>query len=101
MNRNQFVLDGEIIALDTLRHTPAGIPSISLTLRHESQQEEAGKPATAQFDMNAVAFGEIAAEISKAGARTGQRISVKGFMNRKNRFSEFPVLHITQFKLQD
>ena len=99
MSRNQFVLDGEIVALEPLRHTPAGIPCVSLTLRHESQQEEAGKPAAAQFDMNAVAFGEIAMAMS--GVRTGQRISVKGFMNRKNRFSEFPVLHITQFKLQD
>lgn len=101
MNRNQFVLDGEIVALDTLRHTPAGIPSITLTLRHESRQEEAGSEADTRFEMNAVAFGEIAKELATASLKTGQRISVKGFMNRKNRFSEYPVLHITQFKLQD
>jgi primosomal replication protein N len=100
LNRNQFVLDGEIVALDTLRHTPAGIPSFSLTLKHESKQEEAGSEADTRFEMNAVAFGEIANEMARS-LKTGQQISVKGFMNRKNRFSEYPVLHITQFKLQD
>ena len=74
---------------------------MSLTLRHQSQQEEAGEQAATQFDMNAVAYGDIAQNMATLPLKTGQRISVKGFMNRKNRFSEYPVLHITQFKLQD
>ena len=97
MTRNQFVLDGEVIETDALRHTPAGIPVMSLKLKHESEQEELGKPSPAHFEVNAVAFGDIAVDLSII--QTGQQISVKGFMNRKNRFSEYPVLHITNFKL--
>jgi primosomal replication protein N len=95
--RNQFVLDAEVIEAEALRHTPAGVPVISLKLRHESAQEEEGKPGTAQFEMSAVAFGDTALELSRI--QPGQALSVKGFMNRKNRFSEYPVLHITQFML--
>jgi primosomal replication protein N len=97
LSRNQFVLDGEVIEVDALRHTPAGVPVMSLKLKHESQQEEAGGPSTAQFEISAVAFGDIAIDLSII--QPGQTLSVKGFMNRKNRFSDYPVLHITQFKL--
>ena len=97
MTRNQFVLDGEVIEADTLRHTPAGVPVMSIKLKHESQQEESGKPSPAHFEISAVAFGDTAIDLSII--RTGQTISVKGFMNRKNRFSEYLVLHITNFKL--
>ena len=86
-----------MITAEPLRHTPAGMPVASLVLRHRSEQEEAGNTSTAQFEVSAVAFGELAAQLAKIGP--GQQVSVKGFMNRKNRFSEYPVLHITQFKL--
>ncbi len=97
MSRNQFVLDGEVIEVDALRHTPAGVPVMSMKLKHESQQDEAGNPGTAQFEISAVAFGDTAIDLSII--QPGQTLSVKGFMNRKNRFSDYPVLHITQFKL--
>ena len=97
MDRNQFVLDGEVIETDSLRHTPAGMPVLSLRIRHQSQQEEAGKMSMAQFEVGAVAFDDTALALSKI--RPGEMLLVKGFMNRKNRFSEYPVLHITQFKL--
>lgn len=86
-----------MIQADVLRHTPAGVPSISLTLRHQSQQEEAGKQAAVQFETIALAYGVVAMEI--AAIEPGQHVSIKGFINRKNRFSEMPVMHITDFKL--
>jgi primosomal replication protein N len=97
LSRNQFVLDAEVIEVDALRHTPAGVPVMSLKLKHESQQDEAGNPGTAKFEISAVAFADTAIDLSII--QPGQTLSVKGFMNRKNRFSEYPVLHITQFKL--
>lgn len=90
------MIDAEIISSDTLRHTPAGIPALALTLRHESQQEQAGKPATVQFEMPAMAYGVVAMELAEV--HPGERVSFKGFMNRKNRFSDAPILHITEFK---
>jgi primosomal replication protein N len=96
LNRNQFVIDAEIISSDTLRHTPAGIPALAVTLRHESQQVEAGKPATVQFQMPAMAYGVVAMELAEV--HPGERVTFKGFMNRKNRFSDAPILHITEFK---
>jgi len=96
LNRNQFVFDGEIISADTLRHTPAGVPALTLTLRHESHQEEAGKDAATQFEISALAFGMVAMELAEV--HPGEMVTVKGFMNRKNRFSDAPVLHITEFK---
>ncbi len=90
------MIDGEIITSDTLRHTPGGIPALSITLRHESQQEEAGKATATQFDIPALAYGIVAMELSEVHA--GDRVTIKGFMNRKNRFSDAPILHVTEFK---
>jgi primosomal replication protein N len=46
--------------------------------------------------MNAVAFGEVAKALGSV--KVGDKLSVKGFLSRKSRYSSFPILHITQFK---
>ena len=81
---------------DTLRTTPGGVATLNLTLIHQSTQREANAEVAVEVEMNAVAFGELAAEMD--GVKAGDNISIKGFLSRKNRFSPMPILHITQFK---
>jgi thiol-disulfide isomerase/thioredoxin len=44
LEANLLVIDGEVVQIETLRYTPAGIPLLSFVLRHLSEQVEAGKP---------------------------------------------------------
>ena len=81
---------------DTLRTTPGGVATLNLTLIHQSTQREGNAEVAVEVEMNAVVFGELAAEMNSVKA--GDNISIKGFLSRKNRFSPMPILHITQFK---
>ena len=81
---------------DTLRTTPGGVATLNLTLIHQSTQREGNADVAVEVEMNAVVFGELAAEMNSVKA--GDNISIKGFLSRKNRFSPMPILHITQFK---
>jgi primosomal replication protein N len=42
---NLLVIEGEVVQIETLRYTPAGIPLLSFVLRHLSEQVEAGMQA--------------------------------------------------------
>ncbi len=96
MTKNQTVLEGKVASRDTLRTTPGGVKSLSLTLIHQSTQTEANAQIAVEVEMNAIAFGELALEMNCV--RADDNISIKGFLSRKNRFSPMPILHITQFK---
>jgi primosomal replication protein N len=94
--RNQITLSGEVTGKDTLRTTPAGIPMIEFRLQHRSQQTEAGMEREVQCEMSVVAMGEVAQELG--GVNNGQLIAVQGFVSRRSRNSDYPVLHVNKFK---
>lgn len=97
MEANAVALSGELAAVEPLRHTPAGIPLLNFKLAHKSWQIEAGYKRQVECEMNGVAMGEAAVEMSRFGA--GQQVRVNGFLNRKNRMSAQLILHVTQAQL--
>lgn len=94
MEANSVALSGALVAIEPLRHTPAGIPLLNFKLAHKSQQVEAGYKRQVECEMNGVAMGNAAVEMSRLQA--GQAISVSGFLNRKNRMSTQLILHVTK-----
>lgn len=94
METNAVALSGALVAIEPLRHTPAGVPLLNFRLAHKSQQIEAGYKRQVECEMNGVAIGDTAVEISRL--QTGQAISVSGFLNRKNRMSAQLILHVTK-----
>jgi primosomal replication protein N len=92
---NELLLVASIAERDTLRYTPAGIPIVSGTLQHGSQQKEAGMERTVEFEIAAVAAGEISGRF--ASAELGAVHRFKGFLARKNRNSKALVFHIIDF----
>ncbi len=99
MNGNALVLSGVITARDALRHTPAGLPLLQLTLLHQSQQMEAGQPFRTELEIEVQVLGQAAEALDRQA--TGTRISVKGFLARKSRNSRMLVIRTEQFKLID
>jgi primosomal replication protein N len=97
LNRNQVVVEGMIAETALLRYTPAGIPISEFRLIHESRQLEAGQERAVQVELSVLAMGDVAIGIAKIPG--GSEVAVKGFLSRRSQKSDYPVLHINQFKL--
>lgn len=93
MNQLQFV--ATILERDVLRYTPAGVPIVSATLSHSSQQVEAGVERLVEFEMAALAAGEISGRFARA--ELGAVHQFTGFVAKKNRSSKALVFHIIDF----
>ena len=92
---NQFQFVATIAERESMRYTPAGIPIVSATLQHSSQQIEAGVTRLVEFGIAAIAAGEISGRFSQADL--GGTYHFTGFVARKNRNSRSLVFHITDF----
>ena len=78
-----------------LRYTPAGIPIVTAKLLHDSKQVEAGIERLVEFEISAIASGEIAGKFHQA--ELGVSLHFTGFMARKSRNSKSLVFHIIDF----
>ena len=78
-----------------MRYTPAGIPVVAAKLLHQSEQVEAGIPRLVEFEIAALAAGEISGRFNQA--QLGGTFRFKGFLARKNRNSKSLVFHIVDF----
>jgi len=96
--RNQVVIGGEIIALEGLRYTPAGVARVALTLRHASQQPEADSLRQVQCEVNALAFAGVAEKTTRFAV--GQTVKVRGFLAQQSMRSRQLVLHINDIILE-
>jgi primosomal replication protein N len=93
VNQLQFV--ATILERDILRYSPAGVPIVSATLAHRSQQVEAGMGRQVEFEIAALAAGEISGRFARAELGAAQQFT--GFLARKNRNSKALVFHIIDF----
>ena len=93
---NQLQLVAAIAERDVLRYTPADIPIVSAKLLHRSEQVEAGIPRQVEFEVVAIAAGEISGRFIKA--ELGVAFRFTGFLARKSRNSKSLVFHITDFE---
>ena len=96
---NQFQCVATIAERDILRYTPAGIPIVSAKLLHRSQQIEAGVERLIEFEIAAIAAGEISGRFKQA--ELGQTFKFTGFLGRKNRNSKSLVFHVTDFEINN
>jgi primosomal replication protein N len=93
---NSLVIEGEVVALDLLRYTPAGIPVLTITFRHTSIQNEAGMKRQAECEIQAVAMDELAKKAE--GLSVGEQIKVTGFLARKSLKNDRLMLHIIELE---
>jgi len=93
VNELRFV--ASIAERDALRYTPAGIPIVSAKLLHSSEQIEAGAARLVEFEIAAIAAGEISGRFNQA--ELGSLFEFTGFLTRRNRNSKSLVFHVTDF----
>ncbi len=97
MSRNQVVLTGKLIERNELRHTPAGLPALNFRIGHVSEQTEAGRPRSVTLEIEGVALGEVAQNLSTAAQEAEYRF--EGFPAMRSKLSRQPVLHVSGFEL--
>lgn len=89
---NYLTLQAEVVQIEPLRYTPAGLPLLSVVLRHVSEQVEAGMKRKVECVVNAVAIGDLA--LTKLAL--GTQIRVTGFLAKRSLKSTQLVMHINQ-----
>ena len=90
------MLDATLAARDDLRYTPVGLPALSLTLSHASEQSEAGGMRKVECELSAVAFGDVAQSLARLPVGTALRC--EGFLARRYRTGTTLALHIARFE---
>jgi primosomal replication protein N len=96
--QNRCVIDGELIELDDLRYTPAGIARVGLKIRHVSSQQEAGMTRQIQCDISAITLDAVALKASKF--LLGQQVRADGFLAQRSLRNTQLILHIDKIILK-
>lgn len=91
---NKLVLQAEVVQIEPLRYTPAGIPLLSVVLRHVSEQVEAGMKRKVECEVNAVILGDLAKNNIPQGLEIGSHIQASGFLAKRSLKSTQLVMHI-------
>ena len=95
---NDVRLSGVVVARETLRHTPAGIPILNFTVKHESTQVEGGISRQVGFEIEAMAVGEVTQRMKDLQA--GHKLRLAGFLASRSRLSTHIVLHVSRVEFE-
>jgi len=87
---NRLVLGGEIVNLEPLRYSPAGVPIARATLKHQSKQSG----QLMQCELTVAAQGENAQKL--AGLKPGSQVKVTGSITRAGTNSRYLLMWIEQ-----
>lgn len=88
------MIQAEVVQIEPLRYTPAGIPLLSVVLRHVSEQVEAGMKRKVECEVNAVVLGNLAL----TGLKLGAQVVAQGFLAKRSLKSTQLVMHINDMK---
>jgi primosomal replication protein N len=94
---NRLVLAGEVTEVAELRYTPAGIPLLAFTLKHASQQSEAGMRRQVECEVPAIAMAQLAEKARSL--RVGSQARVAGFLAKRSLNSRQLILHINELEI--
>lgn len=89
-------LEGQLVERDAIRYTPAGVPVLECRLLHRSVQTEAGLPRDVEFEIAAVALGEVVASLDRVVA--GSSLVASGFLAPGRKTARSLRLHIQTFE---
>jgi primosomal replication protein N len=95
---NRLIIAGQLMALDSLRYTPAGMARIEMKIRHASLQQEAGAQRQVQCEIPALALDKAA--LQAARLQVGQQVTAEGFLAQRSLRNTQLILHIENIKLE-
>jgi primosomal replication protein N len=90
---NRLVLTAQLVERGAVRYTPAGLPALDLSLRHESEVTQDGQPRKVSMEIRARAIGEITGRL--LGLDIGSTHGFAGFLGSQ-RNGRGIVFHVTE-----
>ncbi len=90
---NRVVLTAQLVERGALRFTPAGLPALDLSLKHESSVTQDGQPRQVSVEIKARAIGEITQRL--ASVEMGSTHGFAGFLGSQ-RNGRGVVFHVTE-----
>jgi primosomal replication protein N len=90
---NRLVLTAQLAERGAVRFTPAGLPALDLSLKHESEVTQDGQPRKVSVEIKARAIGEITQRL--AGLDIGSIHGFAGFLGSQ-RNGRGVVFHVTE-----
>jgi primosomal replication protein N len=90
---NRLVLSAQLVQRGALRYTPAGLPALDLSLKHESQVTQDGQPRKVSMEIKARAVGEIVQRLS--ALEMGSEHGFAGFLGSQ-RNGRGVIFHVTE-----
>ncbi len=90
---NRLVLTAQLVERGALRYTPAGLPALDLSLKHESEVTQDGQNRKVWFEIKARAVGEVTQRVAKV--EMGSMHGFAGFLGSQ-RNGRGVVFHVTE-----
>jgi primosomal replication protein N len=90
---NRLLLSAQLVARGSLRYTPAGLPALDLSLKHESTVIQDGQPRKVSLEIRARAVGDITHRIGQLDL--GSQHGFAGFLGSQ-RNGRGIVFHVTE-----
>ena len=90
---NRLVLTAQLVERAALRYTPAGLPALDLSLKHESEVTQDGQPRKVSMEIRARAVGVITERL--LGLEIGSSNGFAGFLGSQ-RNGRGIVFHVTE-----
>jgi len=90
---NRLVLTAQLVERGAMRYTPAGLPALDLSLKHESEVTQDGQSRKVSMEIRARGIGEITRRL--ATLEIGSTHGFAGFLGSQ-RNGRGIVFHVTE-----
>ena len=90
---NRLVLTALLVERGALRYTPAGVPALDLSLKHESEVQQDGATRKVSVEVKARALGDITQRVARLDL--GSEHGFAGFLGSQ-RNGRGVVFHVTE-----
>ncbi len=90
---NRLVLTALLVERGALRYTPAGVPALDLSLKHESEVLQDGAQRKVSVEVKARALGDITRQVAQL--ELGSEHGFAGFLGSQ-RNGRGVVFHVTE-----
>ena len=90
---NRLVLQAQLVERGALRYTPAGLPALDLSLKHESTVTQDGQPRQVSVEIRGRVIGDITKQL--LAFELGSSHGFAGFLGSQ-RNGRGVVFHVTE-----